>query len=140
MRSFLFLNPERQFVKALNLIIKISGVKYFCKATLYLKQLLFDKINYFFWNFVASKGIVALYTFLDFADISNYLVFEVSAWKTGYTKSFELQIAQTPFWKALTRFYQEKEKLQIFNDMYSLNGLLNFPTILSFNVLWLMII
>ena len=44
--------------------------------------------------------------FLDFADVSNYLTFNLSVWKRGCacTISFELkmlQISSNPFWKAL---------------------------------------
>ena len=50
-------------------------------------------------------------TFLDFADVSNYLTIKLYAWKSGSVISLELQILQnlsTLFWKAFEKFYQGK--------------------------------
>ena len=52
---------------------------------------------------------------LDFPDVSNYFTFKLSAWKRGCTNVFELQMPQTsptPSWKALTKFYQVRYKVQ----------------------------
>ena len=47
-----------------------------------------DISNHIFWKSIKNKGNVALDTFLDFADITSYFTFKVSAWKRGSTISF----------------------------------------------------
>ena len=76
-----------------------------------------------------NKGNVAMDTFLDFTDVSSYLILKLSAWKRGCTISFELQMPPTSsnlFKKALRTFYQEKWKLQPPNGRYNFLGSLNF--------------
>ena len=46
-------------------------------------------------------------TFFDFAEVSSYLTFKISASEKGCTISSELQMLQTSstsFWKSLTKF------------------------------------
>ena len=130
MDSFQLPKPERHYAKVINCIIDIFGVNYFRtvahgQATSFSKKKqVFLKLTIFFIltnNHIQTKwtsfsdstsknnGNVAMGTFLDFADTSNYGTFEVSAWKRSCTISFEIQMPQTspaPFWKVLTKFYQ----------------------------------
>ena len=58
-----------------------------------------------------QKDNVAIDTFLNLGDISNYLPLKISPWKRGCKLSFELHITQTsstPLRRALIKFYQGK--------------------------------
>ena len=62
-----------------------------------------------FWKYFKIKGILAQYIFLDFADVSSYSKFKVSAGKGGCTISFELKMPQnllTTFLKSLAKLYK----------------------------------
>ena len=71
--------------------------KFFLKKKTYS-----DKSNGILWKHVENKRNVLLDTFLDFAGVSSYLTFKLSAYKSGCTIPFELQMSQTSstsFWK-----------------------------------------
>ena len=74
-------------------------------------RILTKVIFFFLKKNVKNKGNVDYDIFLDVADVSSYLTFKLSSRQGDYKVSFELQMPQTsstPFWKALTEFYQVK--------------------------------
>ena len=70
------------------------------------------KLKSHFLKYVKKRGDVALETFLDFADVSSYLAFKISATERDCTVSnfgiTMLQTSSTLLWKALAKFFQGK--------------------------------
>ena len=134
LHSFLFLKPERHYVKIVKLYIRLllRVITVYCVKYLSLSL-----------SLCPSKIQVIQHWALDFAYVNNYLAFKFSAWRS-FTISFELKCHGLHryylgrFLPSSCKIYQGKLKLEPSNSLHIFEGSLNFPTIFTFKVLQLL--